>query len=73
MDKVICITSCVSFSGVNIEAGFIAYTFRTEAFKWISLYSKDVEGMEYYLGAVERSNFCRLDDWRDSRMSSILD
>lgn len=72
----ICIKSCNSvILDNNIESGFICYTASdlVNSSRWISIYSNNISSKDYYLGAYELVNFCRLDEWREIRMCSILD
>jgi hypothetical protein len=75
----ICIKSCNSVTNnmekYSISVGFICFTASdlVNASRWISIYSTNISSKDYYLGAYEKSNFCKLDEWRESRMSIILD
>ena len=80
MEKVICITSCISSTGlIGINSGDIFWTpynkvdLKNRSIRWISLYRTNPMLREFYIGAFELINFCELGDWRESRMGQVLD
>ena len=76
MEKVICITSCSSMTGwKSVNSGDIFWTpyDLSERSRWISLYKSDLCLGGFYIGAFELKYFCNLCDWREARMSQLLD
>jgi hypothetical protein len=64
---------------VSVNSGDIFWTpydklsISKRSSRWISLYKSDLCLGGFYIGAFELKYFCDLCDWRESRMSQLLD
>jgi len=61
---------------VSVNSGDIFWTpydLSERSSRWISLYKSDLRLGEFYIGSFELKYFCDLCDWREARMSQLLD